>query len=47
MKKQKIKSNSPCGKPEREKEFELHAVSEIMLDVVLIFKVTDPESALW
>jgi len=24
----------PCSKPAREKEFELHSVSEIMLDVV-------------
>ena len=26
--------NSPWGKPEREKEFELHTVSERILDVV-------------
>jgi len=28
------KRNSPCGKPEREKAFELHTVSEIILEVV-------------
>ena len=28
------KSYCPCGKPGREKAFELHTVSEIMLDVV-------------
>ena len=28
------KRNSPCSKPAREKEFELHTVSEIILDVV-------------
>ena len=27
--------NLPCGKPAREKAFELHTVSEIILDVVL------------
>ena len=34
VKKQDIKKNSPCGKPAREKVFELHTVSEIILDVV-------------
>jgi len=34
VKKQEIKRNSPCGKLEREKEFELHTVSERILDVV-------------
>ena len=34
MKKQEIKRNSPCGKPAREKTFELHTVSEIILEVV-------------
>ena len=29
------KRNSPCGKPAREKAFELHTVSEIILHVVL------------
>jgi len=28
--------NSPCSKPARKKAFELHTVSEIILDVVLI-----------
>jgi len=35
VKTQDIKKYSPCGKPAREKAFELHTVSEIILDVVL------------
>jgi len=35
VKKQDIKRCLPCGKPVREKAFELHTVSEIILDVVL------------